>query len=109
MAPTPDRILSNLRTIEQTFTDCRVVTEREMRALVWFFHYGENVLSQIGWTWRGATFRQAQETCLLVVKAGTRELPRVAFFTDRHPIGCVLSFCKAWHNDRVKWTEDKFA
>lgn len=109
MVSTPKKVLEYLRTIETTFTDCRILTEQELRALVWFFLYGENVLSQIGWTWRGCTFRQSETTCLLVVKSGTKDTPQVAFFTDRNPIGCVLGFCKAWHNDRVKWSADQYA
>jgi hypothetical protein len=109
MASTPEKIIEYLRTIDLEYRDCRILTETELRSLVWFFLYGENVLSEIGWTWRGCTFRQSAETCLLVVKAGTRDTPQVAFFTARTPISCVLSFAKAWHNDRVKWSNDKFA
>lgn len=109
MASTPKPILAYLRTIETTYTDQRILTETELRSLVWFFLYGQNVLSEAGDTWRGCSFRQRKTTCLLVVKGGTIDAPQVAFITDRTPTGCVLAFCKAWHNDRVKWQDDQYA
>lgn len=109
MADTPDPILEYLRTIHDLDDTGTVITPTELRALVWFFIYGENVLSQIGGTWRGCSFRQNETTCLLVVKATIDDLPQVAFITARTPTDCVVTFCKQWHADRVKWNNDKYA
>lgn len=109
MATTTKKILEYLQTIETTYTDCRVLSQTELRVLVWFFLYGENVFSQVGLSWRGCSFRQSMTTCLLVVKASRGDIPLVAFCTDRTPIGCVLAFCKNWHADKVAWTGDKYA
>lgn len=109
MAATPSPIIEYLQTVETEYRDNRVISELEHRCLVWFFVYGENVLSQIGWRWRGAVFRQRETQCMLVVKSGTDEVPRVAFVTGRTPTDCVRIFCRQWHNDTCAWYDDKYA
>ena len=108
MAATPKAIVEHLRQIETDMVDQRNVTELELRALVWFFEYGQNVFSQSGRDWRGATFRQDATTCLLVTKSEIHGIRQVAFITDRTPISCVVAFCKKWHADRVEWYDDKY-
>lgn len=109
MTPTPHKVIEYLKTIETTYTDCRILTEQEHRALVWFFLYGQNVFSQIGHVWRGATFRQRETTCIMTVKGGQEGIPQVAYVTDRTPIDCVLTFAKKWHAGTVEWYEDRYA
>lgn len=109
MAATQAKIIEYLQTIETTYTDARVVSEQEHRALVWFFLYGQNVFSQIGHDWRGASFRQQETMCLLTVKGGTADTPLVAYISGHNPIGCVLTFCKRWHADTVEWHHDRYA
>lgn len=109
MASTPNKIIEYLRTIETTYTDCRVITELEMRCLVWFFLYGESVFSQFGRTWRGCTFRQSEEQCLLCVKSSWGDTQDVVFITARNPIDCVRIFCRKWHDDTLVWHVDRYA
>lgn len=108
MDRTHPKIVEYLRTIETSYTDQRVLSEQELRALAWFFLYGTNVFSEVGLTWKGCTFRQRETTCLLVVKADADGIPLVAYCTARTPTDCVLSFCKTWHADLVKWNDDKY-
>lgn len=109
MASTPKKIIEYLRTIDKEYRDNRVLTELEHRCLVWFFLYGQNVLSQKGMVWRGCVFRQEETSCLLVVKAGPVDTPQVGFVTGRTPIDCVRIFCRRWHDETQEWYEDKFA
>lgn len=109
MASTPTPIIKYLKTIETNYKDCRVCTALELRSLVWFFLYGENVFSEIGRTWRGATFRQQETMCLMCVKSGLDGIPQVAYVTDRTPIDCVVTFAKKWHKDTIEWNFDKYA
>jgi hypothetical protein len=108
MASTPKKIAEYLRTVDSDYKDNRILTELEHRSLVWFFLYGQNVFSQIGWDWRGAIFRQKGEQCLLVVKAGTQDTPLVGFITDRTPIDCVRVFCRRWHAGTQDWYADNY-
>lgn len=108
MTPTPKPIIEYLRNIEKNGNDHRVVTDLEVRCLVWFLLYGENVYSQVGRTWDGAVFRQNGEQCLLVAKSTIGDIPQVAFVTARTPIDCVVRFCKKWHADSIAWQPDKF-
>lgn len=108
MSPTADKIIEYLQTVETTYTDCRVCTQLELRSLVWFFTYGQNVFSESGRDWKGATFRQDETTCLMVVKSDLDGIRQVAYITDRTPTGCIVSFCKKWHGDRVEWFKDKY-
>lgn len=109
MSTTPEKIIEYLRTIDQSYRDQRIVSETELRALVWFFEYGQNVFSQVGRDWVGCTFRQKETTCLLVVKARLNGTQEVVFVTDRTPIGCVRTFCKKWHADTLRWVPDQYA
>jgi len=108
MTPTQPKLIEYLRTISTDYVDQRVVTEQELRALVWFLNYGQNVFSQVGRDWRGCTFRQSESTCLLVVKSALGPIPQVAFVTGRTPIDCVVIFCKKWHGDTVSWVPDQY-
>jgi hypothetical protein len=109
MASTPSKILEYLETIETTYAGAQVIDEVTLRALVWFFLYGENVLSQIGRTWRGCSFRQSETTCLLTVRSSYNGIPDVVFITGRNPTDCVLLFAKKWHADTLAWYPDKYA
>lgn len=109
MASTPPKILEYLKTIDAGMKDQRVVTETELRALVWFFEYGLNVFSQLGRSWRGCSFRQGETTCSFVVRSGIGDTQDVAFITGRNPMDCVLIFCKKWHNDTLAWYPDRYA
>jgi hypothetical protein len=109
MASTPKKLIEYLQTIDTTYKDCRVLTNQELRALVWFFLYGQNVFSQVGRDWVGCVFRQRELECLLVVKSRREGTQQVAFVTARTPIDCVWVFCKKWYADTVAWSEDKFA
>lgn len=109
MTSTPAKVVEYLRTIETTYTDQRVVSEIELRALVWFLLYGENVFSQVGRSWRGCSFRQSGETCSLVVKSGQGDALDIAYVTGRTPTDCVRIFCRKWHADTVQWYPDRYA
>jgi len=105
---TPKKVIEYLRTISTDYVDQRVVTELELRALAWFLLYGENVTSQCGGTWRGASFRQRGTTCLLTWKVAWDGIPQVVFVTAQNPVSCVVSLCKKWHAGTLRWVEDKY-
>lgn len=109
MSSTPEKVIEYLETIETTYQDSRVLTQLELRALVWFFLYGENVFSQVDRTWRGCSFRQRDNVCLLTVRSSWGGTQDVAFITCRTPTGCVSLFCKKWHDDTLAWYPDKYA
>ena len=109
MASTPKAIIEYLRSIDAEYKDQRVITEQELRSLVWLFLYGTNVFSQLGRDWRGVSFRQSDETCSMVVRSGFGGVLDVAFVTGRTPIDCVRIFCRKWHNDTLAWYPDKYA
>jgi len=109
MSSTPERIIEYLQTIETTYKDCRVVTQLEMRCLVWYFLYVQNVLSQFSTEWTGCVFRQSEESCLFVTKAVREGTPQVVYVTARTPIDCVRVFVRKWHNDTLEWYPDRYA
>ena len=108
MSSTPSPIVEYLRTIDLTYRDQRILSEQELRSLVWFFLYGENVFSQVGRSWAGAVFRQREQGCLLVVKSRLGDVPQVVFLTARTPVDCVRVFCRKWHSDSLQWVEDQY-
>jgi hypothetical protein len=109
MALTPRPIIEYLKHIDADYKEGRVVTPLELRALVWFFVYGQNVFSESGRDWRGATFRQDETVCIMTTKSTRDGIPEVAYTTARTPTDCVVSFCKRWHKDTVEWNFDKYA
>lgn len=94
-------------TFESIREDARL--ERELRALYYFFYVimmtGENFNIAVS----GCHFSERGPNTMLVVKALVDGVPRVAFVTEKFPIGCVVTFGRQWLEDRVKWHVDKFA
>ena len=108
MASTSSSVATWLKTLSTEVNDSRILTTEELRALAWFFLYGQNVFSQYGMDWRGASFRQREERCNLAVKAGEEGIPLVAFVTAQNPISCVRIFVRQWHEGTVKWYADRY-
>ena len=109
MVATSKIILKHLQEVTTELGAGAGLSEEEIRALVWFLHYGQNVYSQSGRDWTGATFRQRETTCLLVAKSRLGDIPQVVFVTDRTPVGCILAFAKQWEADTLTWVPDKYA
>lgn len=85
------------------------VTREEVADLLWFFIYGQNVLSQLGRDLRGYSFRQRETTCLLVVRSSLGDTQQVAFTTGRTPTDCVSIFRRKWDEGTCQWSLDKYA
>lgn len=83
--------------------------ERVVRALYYFYSTilmtGPNFPVEV----TGCHFSQRGLNTLLVVKANVEGTPQVAFVTEKFPTGCVVTFCRQWLEDRVKWHLDKYA
>jgi hypothetical protein len=109
MASTPSPIIEYLRTIDAEYSDHRIVSEQEMRCLVWYFLYVQNVLSQFSMSWRGCSFRQSDDFCLLVTKVVRAGVNEVVYTSGRTPLDCVRIFTRKWHQDTLEYVPDKFA
>jgi hypothetical protein len=82
--------------------------KREHLAFHYFFESILRERSQNSWTIDGCSFSQRGANVMLVVKGTHEDTPYVAFVTERTPTGCVVTFCRLWLEQRVKWHPDKF-
>lgn len=108
MASTPAVILGHLETVFPGSMDEKVLSTEDYKTLAWFFHYGQNVFSEFGMDWLGASFRQRGTRCTLAVKAIYDDAQRVAFVTGRTPMDCMRIFVRKWHQGTVSWYLDKY-
>lgn len=82
--------------------------KREHLAMHYFFEILLRLEDQNSWTIDGCTFSQRGPNTLLVLKATHEETPLVAFVTERTHTGCVVTCCRMWLEQRLKWHADKF-
>lgn len=75
--------------------------------LLWGY-YGPEVLSQFGYGYSGAIFRQHRDSTKMTVKVTDSGVPLVAFITSASTTGCVRRFFDLLHADKLKWQKDKY-
>lgn len=109
MSTTPMGVSTQLDSLLESWPIQGPVTRREAESLLWFFVYGQNVLSESGRDWTGAVFRQRETTCLLVVKSRYGETQDVVFVTGRTPTDCVVLFRKKYLEESLQWIPDRYA
>lgn len=68
-----------------------------------------NCFEEVGWVYRGESFKDQGWATLLVVKGAHEGTPLVAFVTERTPTDCMKVFLRQMDEGRVEWREDKFA
>lgn len=109
MPSLPDVYLERLRSIDKTYVDQRYISEQDLRLLVWFHNQLYNEMLKVGRLERRYSFRQRDQTCLLVYSVTWEDIPQVVFITSDTPIGCIRTLFRKFYAETLKWVRDKYA
>lgn len=104
----PEHDLELLREFDWEKVAADPAWKREHLAMHYFFEVLLRLESQNSWSVDGCTFSQRGPNTLLVLKATHEDTPLVAYCTERTPTGCVVTMCRLYLEERVKWHPDKY-
>lgn len=103
-----EHFLELIRTVTADFKDTRVYAEKHLRSTVFFLDYLMMNATQSELDFTGCNIRPVWKGFRMTVKVVRDGTPLVAFVTERTPMGCMLTFCRMWFGERVKWVDDKY-
>lgn len=102
--------LSEWRTnVLEGWTDERIVSKRDLDALLWFYQHMYADLANFELTLRGWSYRESEYSSLLVLKVTQGDIPYVVFSGSRDAISCVRKLKLSFQEETFQLVRDKFA
>lgn len=103
-----EQVTYEVQAATEQWTDERMKEGQDLDDLLIFWVYLPNVLSQLGFRYKGYQLRQTRDSWLLVVKVTDGTVPLVVFETAGTPMGCIRMFVRQLNDDRITWNKDKY-
>lgn len=90
------------------WTDERMVSRKELRAMTMFNLYIVNLAEQDGWAYDGHSWKESDYLGCLVVKATVDGVPSVVFTNAKTAVAGMGVFLRKMAADVLEWVPDKY-
>lgn len=106
--PMDNPYLENLGKALEQWTDNRVLSHEDLRAMVLFDVYMLNLAEADGWSYDGHSITIALPMSRLVVRGTLDGIPHVVFSSGRTTTACKRAFLRKMEEGWLEWQVDRY-
>lgn len=108
MVPSDNKFVEEFDKSLEAWTDSRMVSRDQVRAMTMFLLYLVNLADEDGWTYDGHSWKESSYLGCLVVKATCDGVPSVVFTNAATATAAMAIFLRKMEAKVLEWVPDRY-